>query len=109
MNTPLAPLTLEAERLDAKLALEELRSVGDDLVSFASRDFRGTGRGLVGLGGIGSLSFEGGADVVVELGADRSARIRSKEGGQLNVVSVLGPDGASRRVVRVRAEGGTRQ
>ncbi len=106
MNTPLAPLTLEAERLDAKLALEELRSVGDDLVSFASRDFRGTGRGLVGLGGIGSLSFEGGADVVVELGADRSARIRSKEGGQLNVVSVLGPDGASRRVVRVRAEGG---
>jgi hypothetical protein len=54
MNTPLAPLTLEAERLDAKLALEELRSVDDDLVSFASRDFRGTGRGLLrGRGGCG--------------------------------------------------------
>ena len=106
MNTPLAPLTLEAERLDAKLALEELRSVDDDLVSFASRDFRGTGRGLVGLGGIGSLSFEGGADVVVELGEERTARIRSKEGGQLNVVSVPGADGVEGRVVRVRAEGG---
>ncbi len=106
MNTPLAPLTLEAERLDAKLALEELRSVDDDLVSFASRDFRGTGRGLVGLGGIGSLSFEGGADVIVELGEQRTARIRSKEGGQLNVVSVPGADGMDSRVVRVRAEGG---
>lgn len=60
MNTPLAPLTLEAGRLDAKLALDELRSVGDDLVTFTSRDIRGTGRGLVGLGSVGSLSFEGG-------------------------------------------------
>lgn len=106
MNTPLAPLTLEAVRLDAKLALDELRSVDDDLVTFTSRDIRGTGRGLVGLGAIGSLSFEGGADVTLELGDERSARIRSKDGGQLNIVSSPDVDGTDQRVIRVRAEGG---
>ncbi|MBL6757741.1 MAG: hypothetical protein ISQ11_15185 [Planctomycetes bacterium] len=106
MNTPLAPLTLEAARLDAKLALDELRSVGDDLVTFTSRDIRGTGRGLVGLGAIGSLSFEGGADVTLELGDERAARIRSKEGGQLNIISSPEVEGTERRMIRVRAEGG---
>ncbi|MDG1048887.1 MAG: hypothetical protein P8R46_01645 [Planctomycetota bacterium] len=106
MNSPLAPLTLEAGRLDAKLALEELRSVGDDVVTFTSRDLRGTGRGLVGLGGIGSLSFEGGADVLVELGEERTARIQSREGGRLNIVASPATEEGGARLVRVRAEGG---
>ncbi|MGB0332890.1 MAG: hypothetical protein ACPGPE_13860, partial [Planctomycetota bacterium] len=106
MNTPLAPLTLEAVRLDAKLALDEIRSVGDDLVTFTSRDIRGTGRGLVGLGAIGSLSFEGGADVTLELGDERTARIRSRDGGQLNIVASPEVDGMERRRVLIHAEGG---
>ena len=106
MNSPLAPLTLEAARLDAKLALEELRSVGDDLVRFSTRDIRGTGRGLVGLGSVESLSFEGGADVTLELGEGRAARIRTRDGGQLNIVTSPAFEGEATRRVRVRADGG---
>jgi hypothetical protein len=106
MNSPLAPLTLEAARLDAKLALEELRSVDDDLVTFSTRDIQGTGRGLVGLGLVGSLSFEGGADVTLELGEGRVARVRTRDDGQLNIVSSPESEVDATRRVRVRADGG---
>ena len=108
-GSPLSPLIIEAPRLRGQLEIEELRSVGDDLVRFRSHDLRGSGRGLVAIAGAETLAFQRGADVAIQLQNGRQARIVTAEEGDLTIVDVTPeeeetPDGP--RTVRVLAGDG---
>ena len=73
-GTPMAPLTMDAPRL-AVVHEERFESIEDDLVAFRSRSVRGSGRGFRASTEVGSLRFEGGADVTLDLGDGRLASI----------------------------------
>jgi len=117
-ETPLAPLTIEAPRMNAHLIDEEIRSLEKDLVTFRSRDLRGWGRALVADTESGRLEFNDGADVTIDLGETEFgdslvAHIQTPEGGTLRMIEEgnieeisEGEDGAGRRVVRVIAREG---
>lgn len=108
-NTPLAPLIIEAPRIDARLTTRILRSVEDDLVTFRSRDVRGSGRGLDIDLASGAFVFESGAHVTVEQPGERVVTIATPDGGALRIVEVT-PESSSRRtdprIVRVTARDG---
>lgn len=108
-NTPLAPLTIDAPRIDARFAQRRLRSVEDDLVTFRSRNLRGSGRGLDISMASGALKFGLGASVTVEQSGGRIATIATPTGGELAIVEET-PEGSSRRtdprIVRVTARDG---
>ena len=74
-GTPMAPLTMDAPRLAVWFYEERYESIEDDLVVFRSRSVRGSGRGFRASTEVGSLRFEGGADVTLDLGDGRLASI----------------------------------
>ena len=74
-GTPMAPLTMDAPRLAVWFYEERFESIEDDLVVFRSRSVRGSGRGFRASTEVGSLRFEGGADVTLDLGDGRLASI----------------------------------
>lgn len=109
LGSPLAPIIFDAPRLDVTMATESLRSLGDDVVEFRSRDVRGSGRGLVAQGGLKTFEFRRGATVMIELGEGRRASITTPNGGPLSIVDETSPDAVEAdgpRVVRVAASEG---
>lgn len=110
-GTPLAPLTIEAPRMDVEFYTEALKSIGDDIVTFRSRDVRGWGRGLQATTSDSALDFLKGANITFELGGGRIATISTHETGSLSIVEES-PAGIATslapRVVRVRANSGVK-
>ena len=109
-ETPLAPLIIEAPRMNVHFIDEEIRSLEKDLVTFRSRDLRGWGRALVADTESGRLEFNDGADVTIDLGETEFgdslvAHIQTPEGGTLRLIEEA-PDDRGRRIVRVIAREG---
>lgn len=109
-DTPLAPLTVDADRLKVWYFNERYESIDDDRVTFRSRSVRGGGRGFSASSKDGSLRFERSADVTMILDDGRRASIVA--GGDegtlaLDVIErgpgASWPEGARR--LRIRADG----
>ncbi len=110
-GTPLAPLTMDAPRMDVAFYSEDLKSVDQDIVTFRSRDVRGWGRGLEAKTSGSALDFVKGANITFELGEGRVATISTHETGSLSIVEVKPTDiGGSfaPRTIRVRAKSGVK-
>ncbi|MEC8511636.1 MAG: hypothetical protein VX015_05770 [Planctomycetota bacterium] len=109
-GTPMAPLTMDAPRLAVWFYEERYESVEDDLVSFRSRSVRGAGRGFRASTEVGSLRFEGGAEVSLDLGEGRLASIvTSGAPSLLSIDEIPRSDGDGRplgaRRLRILASG----
>lgn len=110
-GTPLAPLTIEAPRMDVEFYTQALKSIGEDIVSFRSRDVRGWGRGLQATTSDSALDFLKGANITIELGEGRIATISTHESGSLSIIEESPADiGTSfaPRTVRIRAKSGVK-
>ena len=109
-GTPMAPLTMDAPRLAVWFYDERYESIEDDLVAFRSRSVRGAGRGFRASTEVGSLRFEGGAEVKLDLGEGRLASIvTSGEPSLLSIDEIPRSDGDGRplgaRRLRILASG----
>ncbi len=102
-GTPFAPLTIESKRLLANFGAERIWSEGDEVVSFRSRDLRGSGVGLEARLQSGGFSFKHSADVSVEVGQARVARVTTPVDGPLEILETT-----ARRAPDSRAPKGSR-
>lgn len=102
---PLAPLTIVAPVLEGYLDRDELRSVGEGIVTVAGEGLVGSGRGLVVDGTAGTLALERGGELAFERGAQGLLRFSSPAGGPLTLER-LGAEGA--RTFVAWAEDGSR-
>lgn len=108
-GSPLTPLTFEAPRMLVWFFGERYESVEDDLVTFRSRSVRGSGRGFAVRSADADLRFHRGAEITVELGEGRVARIAAQgEGAALSIVEEPAPRRGDARRVRVVAAGDVR-
>ena len=104
-GTPMAPLTMDAPRLAVWFYDERYESIEDDLVAFRSRSVRGAGRGFRASTEVGSLRFEGGAEVKLDLGEGRLASIvTSGEPSLLSIDEIPRSDGDGRWWFSTEAE-----
>ncbi len=101
-----APLTLTAERLEAWVGEDELRSAGEELVHIEGAGLSGKGRGLVFQGGRGLLRLNRGGEVTMQQPQGDTVLFQTPTTGALEVRQE-GSHGEGSRI-SVTAEGGAR-